>query len=442
MKKKTRTGVGKSAGVVCAALLTWATTASSEPAEIRLSGNWQVTVTVAVNHSPVSATLDVTRPELTTITDERYEKLRDFNPKAAGWTKGNPLTGLRAAECTVNGALDPASLVMREGTEATAIRFDKGTDYDADLDWGTVGRLPAGRIKAGQPVYISYKYAKRRIDSVVLTADGAIALKQGEPQVAMCRQPDLSAGETRLATIYIPGMIPALTTDNLFPILENAYPEPPKSIPTIAEVRLPKTMQKLRSGQPLTILAWGDSVTTFNRWQTMFVERLRARYPAARIELVTEAWGGRNTGSYLAEPPGSEHNYKEKVLDRKPDLIVSEFVNDAGLSLAQVEERYGRLLADFHSIGAEWAILTPHYVFPPLMGLTRQRDIDNDPRPYVTGLRQFAEKHKVALADASLRYGRLWRQGIPYLTLMENGINHPNEFGHSLFADSLMALFE
>jgi hypothetical protein len=28
-----------------------------------------------------------------------------------------------------------------------------------------------------------------------------------------------------------------------------------------------------------------------------------------------------------------------------------------------------------------------------------------------------------------LRYGRLWRQGIPYLTLMENNINHPNVFG-------------
>ena len=47
------------------------------------------------------------------------------------------------------------------------------------------------------------------------------------------------------------------------------------------------------------------------------------------------------------------------------------------------------------------------------MGLTRQRDIDDDPRPYVAGLRQFAAARNVALADASLRYGRLWRQGMP-----------------------------
>ena len=94
------------------------------------------------------------------------------------------------------------------------------------------------------------------------------------------------------------------------------------------------------------------------------------------IELVTEAWGGRNTSTYLREPPGSPHNYQEKVLDVRPDLIVSEFVNDAGLGPAQVEERYGRLLADFGRIGAEWIILTPHYVRPDWMGLTREREIE------------------------------------------------------------------
>jgi len=168
---------------------------------------------------------------------------------------------------------------------------------------------------------------------------------------------------------------------------------------------------------------------------------LRARFPKAKIELVTEAWGGRNTGSFLAEPPGSEHNYGEKVLGAKPDLVVSEFVNDAGLNPEQVEERYAKLLGDFQAIGAEWIILTPHYVRPDWMGLSRERDIDEDPRPYVAGLRQFAAKHAVALAEAARRYGRLWRQGIPYTTLMLNSINHPDARGMSIFADALMELF-
>jgi hypothetical protein len=178
------------------------------------------------------------------------------------------------------------------------------------------------------------------------------------------------------------------------------------------------------------------------RWQEQFVTRLRERFPKARIELVTQAWGGHNTGSYLAEPPGSPHNYRETVLAVKPDLIISEFVNDAGLQPSQVEERYSKLWSDFKAIGAEWIILTPHYVRPDWMGLTRERDIDEDPRPYVQGLRHFAARHDVALADASLRYGRLWRQGLPYSTLLVNAINHPDVRGMRIFADTLMALFQ
>jgi len=275
----------------------------------------------------------------------------------------------------------------------------------------------------------------------VLAAGGKIALRPGTPHTVMPEPPALATGETRLVNVYLHARLTALSEDNLFPILETAYPEPPRSSPSLAEQRLPKTMEKLRSGRPLRILAWGDSVTTFERWQTMFVNRLKQRFPKANIELVTEAWGGRNTGSYLKEPPGSVHNYQEKVLAVRPDLIVSEFVNDAGLNEQQVEERYGKLLADFQGIGAEWIILTPHYIRPDWMKLTRQRDIDDDPRPYVKGVRLFAEKRGIALADGSLRYGRLWRQGIPYLTLMDNNINHPNLFGHSLFADCLIALF-
>ena len=425
---------------VCGACLAGAILArAADPAEVTLAGGWKITVTVKGNPA---VTLEVTPPDIVTVAAEKYGKLPDFNPKAwGGWQKGVALIGLKAAECTVKGALDPESLVVCDGADATAVTFEKGKDYNADTEWGGVGRLPEGRIKADRPVFISYKYAKMRIDTVVLGADGKIVLKLGEPHVATPQVPVLAAGETRLANVFISGRLTALTSENLFPILETAYPEPAKATPSLAETFLPKTMKKLQGNEPLKILAWGDSVTAMNRWQKQFLPRLQAKYPQAKIELVTEAWGGHNTTSYLAEPPGSLHNYQEKVLAQKPDLIISEFVNDAGLKPPQTEERYRKLLADFQGIGAEWIILTPHYVHPDRMGLKKQREIDNDPRPYVMGLRKFTAKHQVALADASLRYGRLWRQGIPYLTLLDNNINHPNTFGHSLFADSLMALF-
>ena len=261
--------------------------------------------------------------------------------------------------------------------------------------------------------------------------------------------PPLADGESRLVNIWVPGRAEKLTEASILPVLEAAYPEPPKPTPTVAEKLVPKALAKLQNGEKIRILAWGDSVTdagylpnpATQRWQAQFVTRLRERFPKADIELINLGWGGRNTDSFLGEPPGSQWNYAEKVLGCKPDLIVSEFVNDAYMQPDVVETKYTKLLGDFQGIGAEWIILTPHYVRGDWMGLDRERDIDQDPRPYVAGLRAFAAKHNIALADASLRWGRLWRQDIPYSTLLSNAINHPDPAGMKLFADALMALF-
>jgi lysophospholipase L1-like esterase len=418
------------------------------PADLKLTGDWDVLVTVKERRA-LATTIHVTPAVLVTVAAEKYDSLPLYDAKAAGWTKGAQLRGVRAQETTTPHLFDPETLVLRAGPEADAPVFRRGEDYEADATWGTFGRCTNSTIKESQPVYASYRHAQLRLDAVVLTRAGRIELRQGEPLAAAPLPPALGKGERRLANIWLPGRLDRLAPEHLFPVLETAYPEPRKAKPTPAEQFCPKAMKKLRSGQLLRILAWGDSVTvgTFvpdwehNRWQEQFVARLKARFPHARIELLTEAWGGRNTDSYLAEPPGSTHNYREKVLALKPDLIISEFVNDAGMNPAQVNDRYGKLWADFQGIGAEWIILTPHYVRPDWMGLNRERDVDNDPRPYVAGLREFAPQHQIALADASRRYGRLWRQGIPYSSLMLNSINHPDARGMKVFADALMELF-
>ncbi len=420
--------------------------AAAAPPEIQVTGDWELTVR-RPGKKPVA--LRVTPPELRTVTAEKHDSLPVFNPRAGGWVRGAQLREVQAQETTTPFLLDPGSLVLRAGPAPDAPALRAAVDYQADPDWGTVGRLAGGSLGEAQPVYASYRYAPLRLDSVVRTARGRLEVRQGESRAAAPQPPALRPGERRLANIWLPGRVARLSTEHVFPITEEAYPEPPKPAVSAAEQRIPRALAKLRAGQPLRILAWGDSVTVGTylpdpareRWQEQFVARLKERFPQAKIELITEAWGGRNTGSYLAEPPGAEHNYQEKVLAVKPDLVISEFVNDAGLTPEQVEERYSRFLADFRRIGAEWIILTPHYVRPDWMGLTRERDVDEDPRPYVAGLRRFAAKHGVALADASLRYGRLWRQGIPYSALMLNSINHPDARGMRLFADALMELF-
>ena len=410
---------------------------------LTLTGDWQI----KVGANGVMATVNVAAPDLVRVGDEKISNLPLYNPQAPEYARGVPLAGVRAEECSVRYALNPASLVVH--TPSNSLPYSRGKDYEADLTWGCVGRLEGGLITADATVVVSYSYETMRLDSVILTADNKIVIRNGTPHVANPQPPALASGETRLANIWISARLPKLGEANLFPILETVYPEPAKSSPTPAEKSIPKTMAKLNAGGKVRILAWGDSVTdgsflpepNVNRWQEQFAKRLRARYPKAEIMLMTEAWGGRNTDSYRAEPPGSLHNYQEKVLNLRPDLIISEFVNDAGLDETGVYQRYGQIQAEFKAIGAEWIILTPHYVRPDWMGLTVEKGIDEDPRAYVKALRKFTAENHIAIAEGSLRYGRLWRQGIPHSTLMLNNINHPNAFGMKLFADALMAIF-
>jgi lysophospholipase L1-like esterase len=418
---------------------------------LQLVGDWKVSITAKTSASKeINAKVDIADLIAVKVLHEKYDSLPDFNPNAwGGWQKGAPIKGVLAQECTTCFALDPATLKVSSDTGTDAVVYEKGKDYEAELEWGSVGRIPEGKIEADQPVFISYDYFQQRIDAIVLTSKNRIVIKQGKPHITNPKPPALAPGETRLSNIYIPCKIMKLEEDNLYPVLEKEYPEPSKESPTVAERLLPKTMKKLNGDGKLKVLAWGDSVTDGSflsnkdteRWQSQFVSRLRLRFPKAEIELLTEAWGGRNTSAYLAEPPGSIHNYQEKVLNARPDIIVMEFVNDTGLDIKTVATQYDKLLKDIKGIGAEWLILTPHYIRPDWMGLTGQRNIDDDPREYVKFLRKFTSENNIPLADASLRYGRLWRQGIPYNTLMKNNINHPDARGMKIFADSLMALF-
>lgn len=418
-----------------------------EPAVLTLSGAWQVNASVKVSgpdgqRQELVSELLVVPPETICVTDERCKELPPYNPAGGGWNNGTILRGTGVC-------LHPRGLLM-ETLQVKSVdhakSYQRGKDYEIDADWATIGYLPGGEIKAGQPLNISYAYVPQRIDSIVLTREGKPALRSGTPHNATPLPPETGVGEIRLANLHLSGKVDQLTADHLFPIRETA--ELGAAVSPVADQLLPKTMAKLRSGKPLRILAWGDSVTDGAyvkpdaRWQARFTSRLKERFPKADIRLLTNGWAGMTTRNFFDEPPGSPHNYQETVLDTRPDLIVLEFVNDAMcMNRQQWEAAYARILKDSRAIGAEWIILTPHYVYPGWMGLTRQKEVDNDPRPYVAFLREFAAKNGVALADAAARYGRLWRQGLPYNTLMTNGVNHPDERGMEIFADSLMALF-
>jgi hypothetical protein len=414
---------------------------AASSAVLRLAGSWEVEVVLTNGPSQVTKTFSVAPPHFVFITNELCGPLTEWITQP-GWARMK-IPGLMEGNNCARFVLDEPSLVARSAPQADAMVFEPGKDFRVDVEWCGIGRVADGRIGSNQPVYLSYRFQKRRLDSVTVNKSGELELRRGEPHISMPVPPPLAVGEIRVANIFVPENLKQLGPANFFPILETHFPEPPQSSPSKAEQLLPKTVAKLRKGEPLKILAWGDSVTQGylgeDQWQNQFVRRLKERFPKADIQLVTVGWGAHNSQHFLDAPPGHAGNFAERVLGAKPDLVVSEFVNDVPLDVAKVEQNYHKFQADFQAIGAEWIILSPHY--STFMNWPSERDLDDDPRAYVKMLRRFAPENKIALADAAARYGRLWRQGIPYSTLMVNTVNHPDVRGMAIFADSLMALF-
>ncbi len=384
----------------------------------------------------------VTPPEAHYIKNRRLDSL----PEKDGlpWSCGYIPEEVRAAGCSGAYAVDLSTVSI---CDENGRKLRRGRDYGCGSMWNTFWRLPGGRIGADTPVYFSCTYYLQRLDSLVRTANGRLAVRTGTEDIATPKAPELAAGEERIGNIFLQGKMKKLTNSDLFPVLEESFPA--ELVPPAPAARLlPETLKKLRNGGKLKIFAWGDSVTecTYmpkeNGWQYQFAERLAAAFPKADIELVSHGWSGRTISAYLEEPPGSEHNYEEQILPVKADLTVVEFVNDASLPPEKWEYNFAKIFRDFSAGGSEVILIAPHYVRPDWMGLKNQKHTDKDPRPYISFLRDFTAENHIALADAALRYGRLWRQGIPYNTLMTNTINHPDRSGMKIFADALMALFD
>jgi len=420
---------------------------------LRVTGAWTIEVgpgTVVASgkeiRMPQAVSLSVAPPDRVEVRDEPHSQVPVFNEKAGGWIRGAKLKRLITEECTATGLLYPDSVRVKSAPgDSPALTL--GKDYQIDPFWATFGLIEGGNFGESQTVYVDYDYCPLRLDSIVVDGAGQAQVICGEPGMGALLPPEAPAGTTAVANVFLTEQCTALTDENLYPIEFGVQPAPVAAT-SVAETLLPKTLAKLRAGDPVAIVAWGDSVTGGggvngheDQWyQHQFVERLRARFSKAAITLRTAAWPGGNSAGYMAAPKGGVYDYERDVLAPKPDLVTIEFVNDAYLDEAGVKQHYGKILADLRGNGAEVILITPHLVRPDWLGSDTLK-VDTDPRPYVRGLREFAAENRIAVADASKEWCRLWRKGIPYTTLLANSINHPDERGHRIFADVLMALF-
>ena len=377
------------------------------------------------------------------------EALKLSADKPAGYAKGTRLRACNARDVNASGSFIPGSLEIRISKDGDVLK--EGDDYLVDPVWGHVGLGPKSRVTAEDTVFASYRYSLLRMDTVQVSADGQASLKEGEPHISAPVPPDADPGCTAVAHVFVNYRASEVTADAIYPILETAS----QAITTSTPGHIPKTLAKLKVGQPVTIVCWGDSVTAGGnaskpelRYVDVFAAGLRTRFPQAKIDVQNISAGGSNSRQWLDPEKfpykglhGAENPARfENVLAAKPDLVTIEFVNDAGMNAAQVEETYSEILRRLEPTGAEVILITPHFTMLKMMGFKTMREAER--RPYVLALREFGEKHHLAVADAAARWEHLAKEGLPYLTLLHNTINHPDDRGHRLFAEELWKCFQ
>lgn len=334
------------------------------------------------------------------------------------WARGTPLDGIRSsfrgqASTPVPDALEPGSVVVRRG--GTVLR--SGSDYTVDERWGMLGGGD------GAAAVADYRYALLRVDSIV--DDGAPRIVRGRGHLTTPLPPPLPDRARHIANVFVPYRGDPI----VLPITESPAPQanPPPEL----------TVAKLHAGQSVRVVCWGDSVTAggdSSSQETAYpavLERgLRRHYPSASVEVQGIAVGGSTSAQWLRRDGACDF---DRVAAARPDLVTLEFVNDCTLPVAELPRWYDEIAARLAELGAELLLTTPHFTMAEMMGNT-----ERDERPYVEFLRTYAVRKGIALADVSARWEHLAAEGLPYLTLLRNGINHPDDRGHALYTEELL----
>jgi lysophospholipase L1-like esterase len=389
-----------------------------------------VAVTVAAE-----TVLELAPARTVSVRDEALTLSEDA-PK--GWGKGTSLRGCVSRGTTLAGCLVPDSLVIKAAAGPEGRRLVEGTDWRADKLWGKVGRMPEGPVSATTTVYADYDYSLLRVDTLEVRSDGKVVLRTGAEHKSIPEPPAVDAGARALCNIYLPYHCTELTAAELYPV-GIPFPEPGQEELQARAATVAKAREKLEAGGDFNLVFWGDSVTCGGdssvpekMFTRAFTTWLRDRYPQTRINSINSGTGGWNSQSKLPL-------FQQEVLDKKPDLVIIEFVNDMGMGRDQIFRNYTEAVSKIRAQGGDVIILTPHFTRPDMMGTTDLRT--GETRAAVGFLKEFAAENNVGLADASRRWAHLWQEGLPYMTLLNNGINHPDDRGHWLFVQELQEFF-
>ncbi len=213
------------------------------------------------------------------------------------------------------------------------------------------------------------------------------------------------------------------------------------SVPKFDPLGLPRTLARLQKQQPLSIVVLGDSISTGANASGMFdAAPFQPAYPElvrqhlehrfhGKVTLVNLSVGGTDTPWALGN--------LDKVAEAKPDLLIVAFgMNDAaGRPADEYHSNLRKLLDQVRGRLPE----CEYVLVAPMLGNRDWTRLNADLFP------QYRDKLKeltgpgVALADLTAVWTRFLELK-PDWDQTGNGVNHPNDFGHRVYAQVISTL--
>lgn len=211
--------------------------------------------------------------------------------------------------------------------------------------------------------------------------------------------------------------------------------------PKFDAATLPKLIGRLRDGEPLSIVLLGDSISSgcnASGWaegapfQPAYPELLRQHLEASyasKVTLTNLSVGGTSTPWGLT--------MVDMVVEHRPDLVILAFgMNDsAGRSAGEYETNTQAIIDKIRQS-------LPDAEFILVASMLGNRDwirLNHEAFPQYRDALAGLCKEGVALADMTSVWAEFLERKHDW-DLTGNGVNHPNDFGHRVYAQVLSTL--
>ena len=222
---------------------------------------------------------------------------------------------------------------------------------------------------------------------------------------------------------------------------EHAAEQWPGPLPEFASATLPRTTARLRDRQPLSIALLGDSISTGCNasgwakaapfqppWQDLLAEHLRAA-SSADVTLTNLAVGGTSTPWGITKV--------SDVIAAKPDLVLLAFgMNDSsGRPATEYAANISTMIQDIRKAAPETEFILVASMLGNADWVTLKQELFPAYRDALQGL----TGPGIAIADLTSVWTELLKRKLD-CDLTGNGVNHPNDFGHRIYAQVLTTL--